>query len=212
VHPMQRGVTIPEGARGLTVATAGMPEYELKLNDPGVLAITLLRCVGRLSGGDLLTRPGGEAGWVTYTPEAQCPGAHTFRYAAITHSAEDFFTYDYVNAQLEAFHLPLRAWRRGGAPAIALAQFGMELSPPSLVVSACKPAEDQHGFILRAYNPTAAGVHGELVVAAALRAACLTQLNERDLQELKIVDGTRVQFEAAPHQIISLRLQFADTP
>jgi alpha-mannosidase len=209
VHPMQRGVTIVARQRGLTIATEGLPEYELKLDEPGTLAITLLRCIGRLSGGDLLTRPGGEAGWITYTPEAQCPGKHTFRYAVIPHSAQDFLSYGYVNEQLEAFHLPLRAWRRGGTLAIDLAQFGMELSPSSLVVSACKPAEDGQGFILRAYNPTAAGVRGELSSACALRSACLTRLNERQVQKLKVDDGKRVQLEVAPCQIISLRLNFA---
>ncbi len=212
VHPMQRGVTILEGERGLTVATAGLPEYELKLDEPGALAITLLRCVGRLSGGDLLTRSGGEAGWITYTPEAQCPGMRTFRYAVIPHSAQDFFSYGYVNEQLEAFHLLMRASRRGGAPALDLAQFGMELSPSSLVVSACKPAEDGRGFILRAYNPTAVGVRGELSSACALQSVSLTQLNEQNLQELKIENVKQAQFEVAPFQIISLRLEFVVAP
>ncbi|MGH7491985.1 MAG: alpha-mannosidase [bacterium] len=212
VHPMQRGVTLLEGERGLTIATAGLPEYELKLDDPGTLAITLLRSVGRLSGGDLLTRPGGEAGWITYTPEAQCPGAHTFRYALIPHSAQDFLSYNYVNEQLEAFHLPLCAWRRGGGPAIALAGFGLELSPAALVVSTCKPAEDEQGFVLRAYNPTADSVRGELFSARALRSVHLTQLNERDVQELQLEDPKRLWFNIAPNQVISLRLQFVVAP
>ena len=172
----------------------------------------MLRCVGRLSGGDLLTRPGGEAGWVTDTPEAQCRGVHTFRYAAIPHSAQDFISYHYVNEQLEAFHLPMRAWRRGGAPALDLAQFGIELSPASLVVSACKPAEDERGFILRAYNPTPGSVQGELSSARALRSVWLTQLNEHDRKELQMQAAKQIQFEVAPFQIISLRLEFAAAP
>lgn len=208
VHPMQRGVTILEGERGLTIATAGMPEYELKTEEPGTLALTLLRCVARLSGGDLLTRPGGEAGWITYTPEAQCPGTHTFRYAIIPHTAPQFEAYGYVNEQLESFHLPFLAMRRGGEPAVDLAPFGMALSPSSLVVSACKPAEDEQGFILRVYNPTAASVPGELVSAFALRSVWLTQLNERDVQELQVEAGKRVRFEVGPRQIHSLRLKF----
>ncbi|RIK53531.1 hypothetical protein DCC62_32255 [candidate division KSB1 bacterium] len=208
VHPMQRGVTILEGERGLTIATAGMPEYELKAEEPGTLAITLLRCVARLSGGDLLTRPGGEAGWITYTPEAQCPGTHTFRYAIIPHTASQFEAYGYVNEQLENFHLPFLAMRRGGEPAVDLAPFGMALSPSSLVLSACKPAEDEQGFILRIYNPTAVSVPGELVSACALRSVWLTQLNERDVQELQVEAGKRVRFEVGPRKILSLRLKF----
>ncbi len=210
VHPMQRGVTILEGERGLTIATAGLPEYELKAEEAGTLAITLLRCVARLSSGDLLTRPGGEAGWITYTPEAQCPGTHTFRYAVIPHTALQFEAYGYVNEQLEAFHLPFLAIRRGGNPAVNLIQFGLELSPSSLVVSACKPAEDERGYILRLYNPTAASVPGELVSACALHSVWLTQLNERDVQELQVEEQKRVRFEIRHEQILSLRLMFAD--
>ncbi|MDZ7269495.1 MAG: glycosyl hydrolase-related protein [candidate division KSB1 bacterium] len=207
VHPMQRGVTMVAGGRGLTIATAGLPEYELKVEEPGTLAITLLRCVARLSGGDLLMRPGGEAGWITDTPEAQCPGTHSFRYAIIPHTAAQFEDYGSVNEQLENFHLPFLAVRRGGDPAVHLAPFGIELVPSALVLSACKPAEDGRGVIVRMYNPTAAGVQGRLTVTAGLQAAWLTQLNERDLQELPITAGTRVDFEVAARQILSLRLR-----
>ncbi len=209
VHPMQRGVTVLDGERGLTVATAGLPEYELKADDPGTLAISLLRCVGRLSGGDLLTRPGGEAGWITVAPEAQCHGTHTFRYAIIPHSAAEFNKYNYVNEQIEAFLLPCQTQRCKGERAIELNQFGLTLAPSSLVVSAFKPAENSQGYVLRFYNPTSGKVTGRLESALPVREAFWTQLNEHDGKRITITDSNTAEFAVGPFQIISLRLLFA---
>ena len=208
VHPMQRGVTILDGERGFTVATAGLPEYELKAEEPGTLAITLLRCVGRLSGGDLLTRRGGEAGWITETPEAQCLGQHTFRYAIIPHTAEDFHEYGYLNEQLERFLLPVRTVRRGGDPAHDLQSFGLELQPASLVLSAFKPAEDGKGFILRAYNPTDRAVAGTIRLARPLQHVFRTGLNERNHEAISPTGEGTLQLTVEPRAIFSLRLVF----
>ena len=208
VHPMQRGVTILDGERGLTLATAGLTEYELKADDPGTLAITLLRCVGRLSGGDLLTRPGGEAGWITEAPEAQCLGTHTFSYAIIPHSASEFFDYGYVNEQLEAFLFPCHAQRCSGDQAIEFNQFGLTLTPSSLVVSAFKPAENSQGYVIRFYNPKPDQVSGRLESALPLKEVFWTQLNERDGKGMKIENQNTLQFKVKPFQIVSLRLLF----
>lgn len=208
VHPMQRGVTVLDGDRGLTIATAGLTEYELKTDEPGTLAITLLRCVGRLSGGDLLTRPGGEAGWITEAPEAQCLGSHTFKYAIIPHSASEFSDYGFVNEQIEAFLLPCRSQRCGGEQHLEFSRFGLTLQPSSLVVSAFKSAEDTRGYVLRFYNPTSAQVQGGLESAMPLHEAFITQLNERDGERLKVENRNQLQITVEPCQIISLRLIF----
>lgn len=208
VHPMQRGVTILDGDSGLTVATEGLPEYELKTDRSGTLAITLLRCVGRLSGGDLLTRPGGDAGWITEAEEAQCQGKHTFRYAVIPHSVQAFREYTPVNTQLEAFHLPCRAVRRSGEPAINWDSCGISLSPAALVFSAFKQAEDKNGAIFRCYNPTAKSVNGILQTKTELTSAALTRLNETDEKEIPVENGNKIRFIAAANQIISIRLNF----
>ncbi|MCG8605602.1 glycosyl hydrolase-related protein [bacterium] len=208
VHPMQRGVTILDGDRGLTLATAGLTEYELITDEPGTLAVTLLRCVGRLSGGDLLTRPGGEAGWITDAPEAQCQGTHTFEYAIIPHSAREFHDHGYMNKQIEAFLLPCRAQRCGGERAIDYKPFGLTLTPSSLVVSAFKSAEDRHGYVLRFYNPKPERVPGKLESALPLQEAFWTQLNERNGECLEIKNQNVIQFIVEPFQIVSFRLLF----
>jgi alpha-mannosidase len=65
------------------ILNRGLPEYEaIKDNDGTIkLAITLLRCVGWLSRGDLSTRTGMRsaiAGPPLHTPEAQCLGKYEF--------------------------------------------------------------------------------------------------------------------------------------
>jgi alpha-mannosidase len=208
VHPMQRGVTILDGGRGFTLATVDLPEYELKAEEPGTLGLTLLRSVGRLSGGDLLTRPGGEAGWIADTPEAQCLGEYTFRYAIIPHTAEDFHDYGYLNEQLESFRLPVRAMRRGGEPAFDLAQFGIELQPTSLVLSGFKPAEDGQGMILRGYNPTDRAMASRIRTARPVQKVFRAGLNERNHEVIPVTGKHTVQFTVEPRAIFSLRLVF----
>ena len=75
-------------------------------------------------------------------------------------------------------------------------------------MSAFKPAENGHGYILRCYNPSAKETDAEVNTGLRLQKVSKTQLNERDLAELPIQDKTQVLFTAKPHEIISLRLQF----
>lgn len=208
VYPMQRGVTVLDDHLGFTVATAGLPEYELKAEELGTIAITLLRCVARLSGNDLLTRPGGDAGWIAEVAEAQCLGKYTFRYAIIPHLKKDFDDYNLVNEQLEAFHLPPKAFRRSGEPHKNFNWCKLNLSPSSLVVSAFKQAEDKNGYILRFYNPTNQNIQSELQLGIELKSANFTQLNEKNLKKITIENKKNISFEAEANKIISIRLIF----
>ena len=208
VYPMQRGVTVLDENLGLTVATTGLPEYELMAEEPGTVAITLLRCVARLSGNDLITRPGGDAGWISEVEEAQCLGKHTFRYSIIPHSKEEFEEYNFVNEQLEAFHLPPQAFRRTGEPQNDFDCCGLNLTPSCLVVSAFKQAEDKNGYILRCYNPTNQIIQAELKLKTEIKSANFTQLNERNLEEITIETKKNISFEVRANKIVSVRLNF----
>jgi Glycosyl hydrolases family 38 N-terminal domain/Alpha mannosidase middle domain len=66
-------------AGGVGVILAGPFEYELL---DGCIAVTLLRCAGRLSRGDLANRPG-NAGPEIATPEGQMLGPHHFELALL---------------------------------------------------------------------------------------------------------------------------------
>jgi len=82
--PMQRFVF----ANGLGVITEGLTEYGVESND---LCLTMLRSVGKLSGGVLGTR-GIPAGPPLDVPGAQCIGKQTTRYAiCAVHEPEELF-------------------------------------------------------------------------------------------------------------------------
>lgn len=208
VHPMQRGVTIIEKNSGFTLATAGLPEYELKTGISGGLALTLLRCVGRLSGGDLITRPGGEAGWISGVEDAQCLGKHRFRYAIIPHSLDEFIDYNFLNEQIEAFFYPCLAFKREGKPVIDLKLFGLNIAPSALVFSAFKKAENKKGYILRFYNPTNKDIEGRIGSKSPIKNIWSTQLNDKDIFQLQPENNHIFNITVKSHNIITLRLQF----
>jgi mannosylglycerate hydrolase len=76
-------IDINDGEYGLAILNKGLPEYEI-IPDNNTIALTLLRCVGWLSRGDLEYKKG-NAGPSFATPEAQCLGKNTFSYALIPH-------------------------------------------------------------------------------------------------------------------------------
>lgn len=206
VHPMQRAVTVMDETMGLTLVTAGLPEYELSSDGSGTLSLTLLRSVGRMSGGDLLMRPGGEAGWITETPGAQCPGSHCFRYAIIPHRRSEFESYAPINRQIELFRNPPVAFRRGGDPRVPLEHLGFEVEPASLVLSACKVAQDGRGAVLRFYNPTERQVQALIRSRLPVVQAWKCRLDEQDQELLSPVHGGTLQLKVDAFTVVTLRL------
>ena len=178
VAPMQRFVTVRGRKRSLTLLAYGLPEYELKLDGKGTLALTLLRCVGRLAGDDLITRPGGKAGWDNETPEAQCQGVHTFRYALLPHGPDEPDWGEFVGRESERFHLPVLPLCRKNTAPLPLESSLLALEGGPLVLSALKESEDGTGIIVRVYNPGPDGVEGVLRCARPVKQALLVNLNE----------------------------------
>ena len=74
-------VAVRGASRGLAVGVDGMRDYAVH-DDGATIAITLLRCVGWLSRGDMRERKG-HAGPALETPSAQCPGPQHFRYCVV---------------------------------------------------------------------------------------------------------------------------------
>ena len=72
-----------DDSHGLAIFNRGLPEFETWSDDNGtaIYALTLLRCVDWLSRDDFPTRKNTNAGPTLSTPDAQCYGRHTFRYA-----------------------------------------------------------------------------------------------------------------------------------
>jgi alpha-mannosidase len=80
----------------------------------------------------------------------------------------------------------------------------------SLVVSAVKPPEKGTGLVVRLWNPTGRPQTETLTFWRRVRRAALVQLNEDGADGRKpTVRGNAVTVAAKPHQIVTLRLEFA---
>ncbi len=208
VAPMQRFVTLKDAKKGLTLFSYGLPEYELRLDRQRTLALTLLRCVGLLAGDDLITRPGGKAGWHNETPEAQCLGTHTFRYALLPHRPEDTALWSFINEESEHFHLGLMPLRRKTIPEQMLREPFCSISPTQLVLSAVKESEDGAATIVRIYNPLKVSVRGDIKFGLRLSRVSRAKLSEQSLDDLPSINGRSVQVDFRPNEIVTLRVMF----
>jgi alpha-mannosidase len=202
--PAHRFVVVGGGDGGLAILAPGFFEYEHTLT--GDLVVTLLRCVGQLSRGDLTTRPG-NAGWPMATPGAQCLARERLQLALAPVSAEDMERAAPLTALWEDAFLPPRAiWLRQAT----------ELDPPAtdvrlegegLVFSSLKPAAEGDGIAFRCYNATGTEVPGRVELGTLLAAVTKARADERELEPLPLGDnGSSVRFAAGPHEIVTLLL------
>ncbi|HEX5825880.1 MAG TPA: glycosyl hydrolase-related protein [Candidatus Limnocylindrales bacterium] len=152
-------------AGSIAVMAPGLAEYEaIPRSDGGLdLAVTLLRCVGVL-GRDLPSRMGG-AGPEIAVPDAQCPGRHAFRLALAParDAADELRTSTSLAREAQAVATPFELGPAGTHRPPPLALEGEDL-----VFSALKAAEDDDGFILRAWNADAQDV-GATVAGPGIR-------------------------------------------
>jgi len=201
----QAFVGVSDGKYGLTVANKGLPEYEI-LNDRGkaTIALTLLRCVGWLSRGDLITRPG-HAGWFVETPEAQCLGKHRFEYSIIPHSepwdkAKIYKTaYEFVTPIVD-----YNVGKQSGTLPDTLSL--VEVEPDELVLSAAKKSERGNNLIVRFYNITDREVNGKVSAYKKIVRANLVNLNEEFVQELPVNEKNEVEIAVGGNKIITVEL------
>jgi mannosylglycerate hydrolase len=199
------------------------------LRDGGrnTIAITLLRCVGTLSrgDGDMPTRPG-LAGPALATPEAQCPGPHTFELALLPHPGDwramyrDAYTFRapiYLRRGDEhEGYVPTEAdrekWGSGGLkPPDPGGDLPGELSflavqPETLVLSAVKRAERDDRLIVRVYNPTAESLEAHLRTFPPILKAWQVNLNEEGPEPLPILPGGGTSVPVAGKEVKTIAL------
>ncbi|MGY4707909.1 alpha-mannosidase [Candidatus Bipolaricaulota sp. J31] len=204
-HPQKSFVAVEDGKKGVAIFNRGLPEYEVAPD--GTIYLTLLRCVGWLSRGDLLTRRG-HAGPPYPTPEAQCPGTHRFEYAIHTYSGtwEEARVWEAAHAYvLPPLAAVPRTSPRGALPHEA--SF-LLVDAPGVVMSAFKWAEDGEGVIVRLYNPTRHPRGGELRTFWPLLRAIECRLDETPLGEAELSGPRALRLHLAPGEIKTYRLIF----
>jgi mannosylglycerate hydrolase len=197
--------SVGDGSHWLTVANKGLPEYEiLEENGKATIALTLLRCVGWLSRGDLITRPG-HAGWFVEAPEAQCLGEHEFEYSVIPASG----TWHKAKVYKPAYEF---AWpidhcnigKQGGKLRDRGLLVGVE--PDELVLSALKKSENGNNLVARFYNICDHYVNGRISAYRRIIKANLVNMNEEFIQELAVNDKNQIEMRVGRNEIITVEL------
>ncbi|MCP4403673.1 MAG: hypothetical protein GY801_41005, partial [bacterium] len=175
-HPQRSFVDVSNGEFGLAVINNGLPEYEVKDDACRTIALTLLRSVGFLNQGDLLTRPGGSAGWTYETPGGQCLGKHTFQYAIAPHNGN--WQDAVLHREAHQHNISCRSVQTGAHQGeFAQEMSFVSISPVSLIMTAVKKAESGEALIVRYYNASDSEVTGKLELFQAIQRAESTNLN-----------------------------------
>ncbi len=207
-YNLRNYVAVHSGPRGAALIPDGLCEYEATKGPDGnvSLYLTLLRCVGYLSH---KSPQGVVAGPVIETPEAQCLGTHTFKYAFMPCGAEEFseglcFRTAYEHNNPLIAHPITR--HSGGTLPLA----GSFVSvPEGLILTALKRGEENrdHTYI-RVWNPGEETVEGALAYFRDVARAYETGLDEEPRGELP-VQGRNVRISVAPKQILTVQLMLA---
>ena len=164
----------PSAEQTLTVMARGLPEHEVSPTSEGgaTLALTLLRCVGQLSGrGD---GPG------IATPGAQCLGRHTLEFA--TTVTRGCWRGGGVWRQAHQFVTPLLAVQCPAAEGSLAERSFVSVQPSELIVTAVKRAMDRDTLVVRFFNTTDDAVSGVVRVFGAGR------MRRVDLDEQPVAD------------------------
>lgn len=199
-YPMRAWVDLNDGNQGLALINKGLREFEVLADKTGnAIAVTLLRCVGRLSGG-------GDTPTAIPTPGAQCIGKYRFEYAILPHRGS--WQNARVWEQARQHNVPL-IYRQTGAHEGDLppeTSF-VVVTPSELVVSAIKKAEERDSLLVRLYNITDEIIHqGQVKVADAV--SChVVNLNEEPSNELVMETDGSVLLDVLPKKIVTLEFR-----
>jgi mannosylglycerate hydrolase len=206
-QPQQGYVSVSNGARGLTIANRGLPEFEA-LPD-GTVCLTLLRAVGWLSRDDLLTRAGG-AGPDTPTPDAQCTGRQRVEYAIVPHEGSwlDSGAYLVAHDYLAPLYGSVTGKHNGGKPR----RDGLlEIEGDhTLLLSACKKAERSNALILRVWNVAPQSTRARVRLQQRPTSVRMVDLKEDPLGkgELLLADDGSFELQAGPRQIVTVEIRY----
>jgi mannosylglycerate hydrolase len=207
--PQQGYLSMCTEGKGLTIANKGLTEFEMLGDSQGTAAVTLLRSVGWLSREDTLVRVGG-AGAPTPVEDAQCLGHNEAEYSIIVHEGDYLSARSYLRAHefMTPLYGSLTGKHEGRLPQVG----GMiEVNGDhTLLLSACKKAEQSDALILRFWNTSKSQTAASVKLHGKPKQARYVDLKEepmdRDPLEMKQDGSFVVKAEGA--EIITLEITF----
>lgn len=204
--PLHRFVTLFDGARGCTIVSDGLAEYEVL--GSGAVAITLVRAVAELSRANLPERPG-HAGWPVSTPAAQCLGPFAAEFAIAWHAGDSLATRAHITTLADDVLLPLTGDTRRDLVTVPPPIEGIALAGEGLTFSALKESDDGNYVVARCVNVSDVEVHGAWLLPRAPGSAHVSRLDETPIAPLPI-RGNRVPIIVAPHAIHTVLFSLDD--
>lgn len=223
MHPNSGFVCVDGDGEGIAVLNEGLYEYQHMQNESSDIALTLLRCTGKIA---------------TYmadaeTPEGQCLGTYTLRFAlypysadhldaAVCHMAQRFIAPPYTSFQhndynkfiggrpfVQSAAVPINFYRPLEHPntVIPLETKAFELTRNdrnAMMLSAYKCAHDGCGQIVRLFNTAESETVFELRPNAKIKHISLCNLKETKLETLSF--RKKLVFTAKPKQILTFKL------
>jgi mannosylglycerate hydrolase len=202
-QPQQSFVNVQSDGRGLAVINQGLPECEVMRTKDAVIALTLLRSCGWLARADLQTIDI-SAGPQIKTPDAQCPGEHTFHYAVYAHGGD--WKEAKVWRQAHQHNVPLRTVLTGVHPSVLPSESSfISVQPANLVISALKKSDRDDSLILRLYNTTPDSVTAAVRIGLPITSASLANMNEEPTGDLTLNDSL-LSFDMPGFRVQTIRL------
>lgn len=190
---------------GLMITNRGLPEVAVVRQEDGTaeIVLTLLRCVGWLSRGDLWNRKG-HAGPGLPTPGAQEIGKHVFEYSIIPHDGN----WQEAARLSYAFVTPLKASTSGLHPGTMTATCAfVSCTPSEFVITAIKPTEKGDGWLMRGYNNSDDPIQFRLTTKLEFNRASEVFMDESPKRSLNLEEDGSLLFAVAEHEILTIKFE-----
>jgi len=211
--PQQDFSFLHDGEHGLAVFNRGLPEFETFRDDNGqiIYALTLLRSVDWLSRDDFPTRKNTNAGPTLHTPDAQCIGRHTFRYAVRPFAGEPFAAD--LKTESDRYRTPPPTHQGVADNLVPGGGSLVRKTDPRVAITAIKKAERADALVVRMYNqadePVTETLQFEIPVLDAEKVSLLEGALLLARAEPAVTHGgRRLQVPLAPCEIATVVIVF----